>query len=193
MADKKSGNNKRPDAYVEGVIPFDPAKHESWDGGRAFPVGHYTFQVVKYGPNKDGKGVAMHLKCLKGPGDTEDMKDQIFLDFFNFGDKAGNFLKGWLEKICPQCLEPANLVKTGRGIGINAAYVTGGKGGVGAVLECDLWEDAFKDPKTGQTKTNVKADRRSAVLVTPSSFAAGATAQAAEDDSGEPAWGAPAE
>jgi len=190
MADKKSGN--RPDAFVEGVIPFNPAQHESWDGGRAFPVGHYTMQIVKYGPNKDGKGLAVHLKTLKGPGDTEDMKGQIFLDFFNFGEKAGNFFKGWLEKVCPESLAPQNLVKTKTGVGINSCYLTGGKGGVGAVIECDLFEDPYKDPKTGVTKNNVKADRRSVVLVTPSSFTTGVAAGAAED-AGEPAWGAPAE
>lgn len=193
-ADKKNG--KRPEAYVEGVIPFDPSKHESWDGGRAFPIGHYTMQVVKYGPTSNGKGVAIHLKSLKGPNDTDDMKGQIFPDFFQIAGDGGNFLKGWLDKICPQCMEPQNLVKTAKGVGINAVWLTGGKAGVGAVIECDLYEDSYKDPKTGQTKTNVKADRRSVVLVTPSSFAAGQSANAAEDAAGEPAgdaWGAPAE
>lgn len=190
MAEK----TKRPAAYVEGVIPYDPGKHESWDGGRAFPPGHYTMQIVKYGPNEKGDGLSIHHKCLKGPGDTEDMKGQIFLDFFNFGDKAGNFLKGWLEKVCPECMEPQNLAKGPKGVGINAAFLTGGKDGVGAVIEVDLYEDSYKDKKTGVTKTSVKADRRTVKLVSPSSKVAattGAAGPAAEGDA--PAWGTPAE
>jgi len=178
--------------HVSGVIPFNPEEQEEWGGGRKFPPGKYTLRCDSFSITNKGKSIAFNMYTLKGPDDSESMKGQTFNHYFQ-NDKSGkNFMMGFFAKVCPEIMEPANLKKGPKGTGVDFDFLSGGAAGTGIIFEGDLFEEAYKDKKTGDTKVNTKMDHGSVKLITPSSKMA-ANAAAGDEGEGTSDMWAPAE
>lgn len=186
--------NTKTQYYAEGALPVDLRGKEAWTGGAMLPVGKYRMQLMGFGQGKSNEGNSpsciAHCKVLAA--EDESLIGRDFDEYFAMntdGEKpAINFFVGFIDQLVPggYLNDPAKCVQGQNGmIQPDMRWVTGGKGGTGAVFDCAIHEHKVpkrNDPKTGKEipeRTINRLDRGSVELAQPSSFYTAQRGQAA--------------